>query len=399
MNILFVQDVIINPNAGGLERVTYVLSKELARRGHVINYLCIGRIGEDLLSKKYTEFKQWSISLFDKTENVFLTDYRELLINLKIDIVIFQDIGNANIRVLKLTPSNVIKYVVFHNQPFAHLGKEKKIMSLTPFEGLSAKRKLLKLICSFSPRMYSRLYRDHLSIYYYEIAKHADRFIMLDEKYTDRIIANSKSLIDIKKIDAIVNPITFSPNNKTVKKENIILFVGRLTNPQKNVTGFLDVWSVLRTKLPHWKAIVLGDGEHREASEAYMRKAKLDNIEFKGNVENIADYYAKSKILCMTSSYEGWPMVLMEAMSFGCVPVVYDTFEAVHNIVDNGENGLVVPMFETSRMVEAILSLANEENVRIKLSVNGKNKLKSFTAEKIVDYWEQRFHEDYWTKN
>ena len=68
----------------------------------------------------------------------------------------------------------------------------------------------------------------------------------------------------------------------------------------------------------------MGDGEHRKIIESYAEKNGVANLSFEGNRKNIADYYKKSKILCMTSAYEGWPMVLAEAMAYGCVPVSFN---------------------------------------------------------------------------
>ena len=96
----------------------------------------------------------------------------------------------------------------------------------------------------------------------------------------------------------------------------------------------------------------------------------------------------------MTSSYEGWPMVLMEAMSFGCVPVVYDSFEAVHGIIDDGNDGLIVRKFDVSEMSAAILNLIHDEDKRLKMIESGKEKIKKFRVESIADCWEKRFRTD-----
>lgn len=67
-------------------------------------------------------------------------------------------------------------------------------------------------------------------------------------------------------------------------------------------------------------------------------KLNLRNIEFKGTQPS-EPYYAESSVLCMTSTYEGFPMVLIEAQQYGCVPMAFDSFEAVHDIIEDGENG------------------------------------------------------------
>ena len=197
--------------------------------------------------------------------------------------------------------------------------------------------------------------------------------------------------INKEKITAINNPITFALDEANVdidKKENIILVVCRITNPQKNLTDFIDIWDEFSNKKPDWKAIIVGDGESREYIEKYAKHKGVKRLQFEGNKENVKDYYCKAKIFCMTSSYEGWPMVLMENMAFGCVPLAFDTFEALHEIIDDGTDGLIIPPFDKGTMVDTMVKLADSPQMLKDMAFEGKKKLSRFSLENIVDQWE-----------
>ena len=71
---------------------------------------------------------------------------------------------------------------------------------------------------------------------------------------------------------------------------------------------------------------------------------KVSNVEFVGSTSTPQDYYRMAKIFMMTSIWEGLPMTLIEAQHFGCVPIVYDSFASVHDIINNGKNGFVIPL-------------------------------------------------------
>ena len=395
MKILFIQDKKICPNAGGLERVTYILSQEFHRRGHDIKYLSVGDNPGVRDENKDTEFDQFYLNYNELDPSKFREAYEKLLKEEKIELAIFQDVGNTVVNVLEATPKEIIRYIVFHNQPFPHLYKERKVMSLTPTSSLSRKRKILKLICILSERVYRKIYRRHCSGRYAHIERISDRFVMLCESSKERIIHESRGMIRSEGIDAINNPITFAPKEiDPSTKENLIMFVGRLTNPQKNVTGFIDVWKKFSELHPDWEAVILGDGEHRDLITQYAERQGVNNLEFKGNVKNIADYYKRAKILCMTSAYEGWPMVLMEAMSFGCIPVAYDTFEAVHEIITDWKDGVIIEKFDTVGMAKGLDELSRNDCLLKNMANASKEKIERFSVENIADQWEERFKKD-----
>lgn len=390
MKVLFVYDRMMIPSFGGVERVSLLLAAEMKKRGHYISFMSVGPEGWNTQTVNFGFPQKYISSSHPEFRNKFL----DILESDGFDTLVLQGTHNSVLKVLLYVPSHLQTYVVLHNQPFAMHGHENKVLRLTPWGYLSPIRRGLKMANYIFPGIYAYFNsRKNRSVFNTVLSK-ADKFVMLSNRYVKRMqrlmpCKNSSKLV------AINNPNTFEiPSTTSVeKKENIVLFVGRMSNPQKNVTGFIDVWKKFHQSHPDWSAYILGDGEHNDLIRKYAEKKSVKNLRFEGNRQNIADYYTRAKILCMTSSYEGWPMVLAEAMAYGCVPVVYDTFEAVHDIIDTGKSGMIVKPFDDEAMVEALSSLADNPRLTESMAMEGREKIREFSVERIADRWERLFNE------
>ena len=95
----------------------------------------------------------------------------------------------------------------------------------------------------------------------------------------------------------------------------------------------------------------------------------------------------------MTSRYEGWPMVLMEAMQMGVVPVVYNSFESLSDIVTEGFNGFVVQNNKHSIFVEKMKCLMLDDTLRQEMAEHAMESCQRYTIEKIVNRYESLFND------
>jgi glycosyltransferase involved in cell wall biosynthesis len=157
-------------------------------------------------------------------------------------------------------------------------------------------------------------------------------------------------------IVAIPNPfnIEASFDLSSVKKEKILLYVGRMNSLQKRVDLLLTIWKKLQIDLPDWKLVLVGDyGRGRFVRLSGL--LGLERIEFVGYRDPV-EYYKRASALCLVSAYEGFPMVIPEAMQFGCIPFVYDSFDAVKDMVDDGRNGYIIPIRKAGRYVKLLCS-------------------------------------------
>ncbi len=194
------------------------------------------------------------------------------------------------------------------------------------------------------------------------------------------------SINDMSKLVAINNPIQIVPDSKCIeKKEKLIIWCGRLEYGQKRLDRMLKLWSKFYRANLDWKLVVLGSGDVCHF-QSLATDLGLKNIEFKGFC-NPYEYYNRASILCMTSATEGLPMVLIEAQAYGCVPIAYNSFASLGDIITDGENGFSVSAFNEESYLEKLQLLTSDEQLRNKMSINALESVNRFDIEKIAPQW------------
>lgn len=174
-----------------------------------------------------------------------------------------------------------------------------------------------------------------------------------------------------------------------IVKENIILCVSRLVR-EKCVDKVLEIWDKLYEKLPEWKLVIVGDGSERSNLEKIVIDNKIQRVEFTGFTNPIL-YYQKSKIFWMTSKFEGWGMTLIEAMQYGCVPIVFQTFSSVKDIISSGKNGFLIKPYNMNDFQNRTIELAYNEYVLTCMAKEGIQSVQKFSINKIIHQWENLF--------
>lgn len=183
---------------------------------------------------------------------------------------------------------------------------------------------------------------------------------VINEYVFSRVIRNKTSIVS--------NPINRELILNEAKDENEnskldIIFIGRLTE-QKDPINFINVVRKVKDSIPDLKVGMLGEGELKVECERYIEKLGLQNeIKLYGFVNNPYKYLSNSKVLCITSKWEGFGLVAIEAMTLG-VPVVAKPVGGLKQIVDESCGRLTMNMdlFEK----EVISLLTNDKYYRIK---------------------------------
>lgn len=168
---------------------------------------------------------------------------------------------------------------------------------------------------------------------------------------------------------------------------NKIISVGRLTYP-KNFRRLVSLAEQLVQYNTDWHWDIYGDGEEREVLSEDIQKAGLeDYISLKGAVNDIYERYREYSIIVMTSRYEGFPMVLIEAAANGLPMLAFDVKTGPGEIIENGINGYLINEEDDSRMITSINNLLQDRNLRRKMSVNARNKANQYKLESILKKW------------
>lgn len=368
------------PGFGGIETVTEIIGNALIDKGYEIILLAhlLQSDRESLLVKRCKCF--YMPDDIDWTANDNYTFAERIILNEKIDAIIYQDsyAPTENI-VCKLSIEyNIPLFVFEHNTPIYY----RKQRDLLPQKSII--RQLYRKFISWPKReRYERNRRRYL-------IQNSTKYILLANSYISELLDVCGYDEVPKNVFVINNPIQICTSAESVK-DNIILFVGRL-EPQKGVDKLLHIFSDSRIYLKGWKFIIVGDGSERNKLEKYVYDMKLRNVIFCG-FQDPDTYYKKAKLFWMASSYEGWPLTLLEAMSKGCIPVVYDGFSSVTDIIDDGINGFIIDSSKVDSFVKQSLEVIEDESLRESMAYKAILKSQNFEVSSIISSWTKMLEE------
>jgi len=223
----------------------------------------------------------------------------------------------------------------------------------------------------------------------------ANLIVSPSRKIAQNIISQS---VPRSKVRVIHNPVDISAISKHAKeeiehqwyrkKESIVIAVGRLGN-EKGFDYLIKAIALLAGEGIQCKLIILGDGKEKENLLRLVEKLGLiDRISFEGFQENPYKYLARSTVFVLSSLYEGFPNVLLEAMALGIPSVATRCPTGPDEIITEGVDGILVPPADEKAIADAIKKLLLDEDLRKRLSEAGKRRIQDFAIEKIVKQYE-----------
>ncbi len=179
----------------------------------------------------------------------------------------------------------------------------------------------------------------------------------------------AESKFGIKKCRVIPNPIKSQKIVQT-EKEKIILNVGRL-HEGKGQDLLIDMFAKLDA--PDWRLIILGEGPYRETLEKMIQALGLkDRVEVPGAMKNIDYWLSRASIFAFPSLHEGFPNALAEAMAAGVPSVSFDCTTGPADLIEDGENGFLVPLNDIDLFTKRLQQLINDEKLKDKFSNEAK---------------------------
>ena len=169
-----------------------------------------------------------------------------------------------------------------------------------------------------------------------------------------------------------------------------VLTMARLA-PQKNFPGFLPAWKKVQKKHPDWQLDIFGDGPDKAALERIISAQGLTTVHLHPFTLHPEEEYLKASIYILPSMFEGWGLVLGEAMSFGVPCVSYDCPYGPSEIIRNGEDGLITKYNDPDDMAEKIIMLIENEELRKSMGQKARQNIKRYSAEVVMPQWEELF--------
>lgn len=187
------------------------------------------------------------------------------------------------------------------------------------------------------------------------------------------------------KVMAIPNSIPFVAEEMP-PKEKIILHVGRINVQQKRSDLLLDFWEQTYQQLPDWKFVIVGDGPYMQRLRADLKNLALPRVSLEG-YQRPEPYYEKAAIFMMPSAYEGFPNTLIEAQSYGCVPLMFNNYAALDWIVQDERDAFLIPPFETEFMVKKAVELARNSESLQQMQKAALQNASRFTIDRVGQIW------------
>jgi glycosyltransferase involved in cell wall biosynthesis len=391
MKICIANTQEINPMIGGIERVSTLLAQEWLKTMEVC-----------FLSQYPSNYVQDYTSIAPScylpqreqancTENVdYFVDF---ITKNKIDILLNQAANSLDFSQLCVAVKNRTSVKLISALHFAPNSRIEIILSY-----FFMKARLHGNLLLWTKELFRYIYyciyaipqlEKKESVFFKFVHDNSDAVVLLSNSYKAEFlrkinVRNSSKLLVIRNCLCPVKKGT----DKKIKK---ILYVGRLELGQKRVDRLIDIWSSVSIQFPDWSLYIVGDGHYRKPLEDFVIKKKIERVVFEG-FKDPYPYYDDSPILCMTSTSEGLPMVLIEAQQFGCVPIAYDSFGAVRDIIEDGINGYLATPFHKKEYIRKLKYLMDNEDIRTSMSKQGMSSCEKFEVKEVSKEWIKLFH-------
>lgn len=217
--------------------------------------------------------------------------------------------------------------------------------------------------------------------------KRLDRFVVLTEE--DKL-----AWPELTNVCVIPDPLSFKATRQSPLTAKRVIAVGRYVY-QKGFDLLLQAWAKVEKECPDWQLAIYGDGD-RTPYQQQMNALGIDSsrCHLNGPTSNIQQEYANSSLFVFSSRFEGFGMVLIEAMSCGLPVVSFACPCGPKDIVRDGEDGLLVENGNISSLVDALSCLMADDKLRSSMSQTGQRNAKRFNMEHIANKWKIVFESD-----
>lgn len=350
-NILFFCPREINATMGGIERVTDTLARLLIKEGYKVVFMSV----EHTCDKEYecvapqyftraTGNEQWILEIIRKH------DIR----------IIINQMGFFSFCSKSSLPATVKVVTVMHDSYYAMYPR----LQLNFLRKWNWKRVITKSMRSIYDQS------DKIVVFVPPFREEYRFFCPYakDEKFA--VIPNFNSF----------------DNPHPVPKEKRLVWVGRHSEWHKRTIDMLKIWSDLESKFPEWSIDILGDGPDGDDVRNFHKQLNLKRCNLCGT-KAPKPYYEKAAIVCMTSAFESFGMVLTEGMQHGCIPVAYDSYTAVRYIIHDGQDGVLVTPFNTEEYANKLAQLMADEQMRVRMSDAARESVRQYDAKNVYPEW------------
>jgi glycosyltransferase involved in cell wall biosynthesis len=169
-----------------------------------------------------------------------------------------------------------------------------------------------------------------------------------------------------------------------------VLAAGRL-HPQKGFDWLIEAWARIEANHGDWTLRICGEGEERAALEAQVAGHGLERVEMPGACSDMEHEMSRASVFALSSRFEGFPLVLCEAMSKGMAPVSFDCPTGPAEMIEDGENGLIVGLGDVDALAAALARMIGDEELRRRCGTAAAVTGRDFKMDVIGPMWDELF--------
>ena len=211
-----------------------------------------------------------------------------------------------------------------------------------------------------------------------------DKLVVL----TDR---DRESWVELNNVVTIPDPLSISPTTISPLTEKRVVAIARYSH-EKGIDLLLKAWSIVEKQISEWRLDVFGDGD-RTPYEQLIDELKINRkcCKLHGRTDDVEKEYCNSSIFVLSSRFEGFGMVLTEAMVCGLPVVAFDCPWGPRSIITDGGDGILVENGNVEALASSLSKLMSDEILRQSMSKAGLKNVRRFSIDYVADQWRRLF--------
>lgn len=389
MNILFYTHGKVYATRGGTERTTISVASALTQQ---YGCRCFSLYeAEEAVEKEkcfVAEFR-WQAGR-DRQRDI--ETLHRIIVENDIDCIIDQGIF-INVGILReATDGTSCKVILAHHyEP----GAETLYMSLRRHWAKRHNKMSIRRRCKWLFDLVFYPYSKHkyvetLRRTYREAYFQANRVVLLSHEFI-RAYQEFGQFNDNKNFSVIPNSLSFNeflPTSDIIKKQPIVLIVSRIEEVHKRLSLALKIWAKVKShsEAQKWTLKIVGTGNDMPSYLHMVEHDGIPDVVFEGH-QNPIPYYKEASIFMMTSRSESWGLTLTEAQQMGVVPIAFNTYASLLDIISDDKDGVVIEEGDIDGYVSHILDLMRDNNKRQRMAWQAISSSHRFTQDKVAEMW------------
>lgn len=390
IRILFLTEKEVIPLMGGTERITQTLSAEFMARGIPCYSAYLYSAPKEMPLAEFTASRRIDIDthipeqLTSILRDFQITDCIVNFVGYKSKVLVMPKLYDI------AKQMGIKVYFCYHAMPGEDFYRVPHLSySLYRiWHKYDVQQALKDILLTITPKS---LWRHRVQKKYRLAYDNSDITILLSNNFIPiyKELAGIKDDDKFRVIASALSFNTFLPKEDIAKKSKEVLIISRMHERSKRLSLALKIWKQVEqySELSDWTLTVIGGGPDLEYYRKMHKHLGLKHCSLMGRVIDVAPFYERASIFMMTSAYEGFGLTLIEAQQNGVVPIVFNSYASLTDIITHEQNGIIVPEGEVQIYVDRLKMLMQNTEWRQTLATQALEDCKYFKAEKAINLW------------